>query len=341
MSWDIVIKYLTYAIEKDYIKDYLLKIGDTRFYKIDEHGIIYSVTNRISEQTLEDMETLFKRPFRYYEAGFNRYVKAYSHNIYKPSFTYTNGLYIGQTLEDILSLPIDTEQNNYLIVGTSGSGKSNITLNAIKSAIHNNIEVVICDNKNSKDYDSFKGSAKLYKSIEQCVSVIHSTIEECERRSIEDTCFKPKLLVIDEVFPFLTLKDKKDIYNTLALLLSRCRSVNIHVWIATQRATTEIIPSIITANISHRICLQTASEQESINVLQCGKAYRLDSVGEGYYRYNSKLIRFKAPKFTKPKEVSETKEITESIPSTTKYKIVPSSDSLHKIVESTYIIDKE
>ena len=65
MSWDIVIKYLTYAIEKDYIKDYLLKLGDTRFYKIDEHGIIYSVTNRISEQTLEDMETLFKRPFRY------------------------------------------------------------------------------------------------------------------------------------------------------------------------------------------------------------------------------------------------------------------------------------
>ena len=89
-------------------------------------------------------------------------------------------------------------------------------------------------------------------------------------------------------------KDKKKIYNQLALIMSKCRSVNCHVMIITQRATTDIIPSMILANINNRICLQTSSKQESINVLNCDIAFDINKVGRGYLAINGKLKEFQS-----------------------------------------------
>ncbi len=162
-------------------------------------------------------------------------------------------------------------------------------------------DVIICDNKQSTDYDKIGRykDVKLYKSLEDCIKVIDSLLKECEVRSKQGGKHKKILLVIDEIFPFLTFdsKVKKMAYNKLALLLSRCRSSNIFVWIAVQKATDTIVPNIITCNLGVRVCLRCSSDFESRYLLGNDLAYHINNKGVGYYCCNNQLEKFKFPKY--------------------------------------------
>ena len=104
------------------------------------------------------------------------------------------------------------------------------------------------------------------------------------------------MFFIDEIFPIscLEAKQRKTIMNQLSLVMSRCRSANAHICLITQRCTTDIIDSRIMANISNRICLQTSSKQESINVLSDDKAFFINIVGRGILSINGKQTEFQS-----------------------------------------------
>lgn len=275
--------------------------------------ISYLVEGSIDETKIKELEDNLKHHVEFKYDKYSYVLKVFHQqlkDVYEYEYHKTKDIILGQAYGGLARIPINSEVNNYLIVGASGSGKSCLAHSIIYNLIQNNVKVIICDNKSSYDYDTL--NTPLYKGVKECIKVIDDFEKEIDNRLKENKKHKPYLLVIDEIFVFLTLdsKDKKRIYNQLALIMSKCRSVNCHVMIITQRATTDIIDSKILANISNRICLQTSSKQESINILNCDIAFNINKVGRGYLAINGKLREFQSYYLDKSKyERKEEEEI--------------------------------
>ena len=208
---------------------------------------------------------------------------------------------LGNGYDGLVTIPLNEETNNYLIIGASGSGKSCLAISIIKNLKDNDVEVWISDNKGSHDYDFL--NLPMTKNVYDFMMMLDKFEDEVERRLAIDKKHKPLLYVIDEVFPIACLesKTKKNVFNKLALIMSRCRSANCHILIITQRATTDIIDPRLLANISNRICLATSSQQESINVLGDDTAFRIDTIGRGILSINGHFTEFQSFYLKKPK----------------------------------------
>lgn len=232
--------------------------------------ISYLATDNIDEDKVKELEHILKRHCEIVRKDYDFILKVYHYQLPKYveyKYNETKDLVLGIGYNGLIKIPLNSEVNNFLIVGASGSGKSCLAQSIIYNLIQNHIDVWICDNKESFDYDFL--NAPLHKGVIECLSIINKFEFEIDKRMKENKRYEPLILCIDEIFPFLCLesKDRKRVMNQLALILSKCRSVNCHVMIITQRCTTDIIDSKILANISNRICLATSSKQESINVL--------------------------------------------------------------------------
>lgn len=271
--------------------------------------ISYLVKYDCDESKLQQLEETLKHHIEITKKEYNYIIKYYFNQLPKyVEYEYheTKDLVLGIGYNGLEKIPLNSETNNFLIVGASGSGKSCLAQSIIYNLIQNDIVVWICDNKSSFDYDFL--NAPLYKGVCECISILTKFEFEIDRRMKENKRHKPLLLVIDEVFPFLCLdtKDRKRVFNQLALILSKCRSVNCHVMIITQRCTTDIIDSKILANISNRICLQTSSKQESINVLSSDIAFNISITGRGYLSINGRISEFQSYYLDKTKyEIKE------------------------------------
>ena len=271
--------------------------------------ISYLVSANINEDKLNELEHILKHHCEILRKDYNFILKVFHYQLPKFAeyeFHQTNDLVLGIGYNGLARIPLNSETNNFIIVGASGSGKSCLAVGIIYNLIQNNVECWICDNKESFDYDFL--DAPLYKGVLDCIKIINKFELEIDKRMKQNKRHKPLLIVIDEIFPFLCLesKDRKRVMNQLALILSQCRSVNCHVMIICQRATTDIIDSKILANISNRICLQTSSKQESINVLSSDIAFNISTVGRGYLAINGKIKEFQSYYLDKTKcEIKE------------------------------------
>ena len=266
----------------------------------------YLAVDYVNTDKIPQLEYALKTHIEVVKKDFNFIIKVYHKHCKLPTYVEYepyNGkdLVLGIGFSGLIKVPMNSETNNYLICGCSGSGKSTLAIAIIKNLIDNDVEVIICDNKSSFDYDGL--NAPVHKGIEACLYQLDKFEVEIDKRMKENKRHAQKLLIIDEIFPFLTLdtKERKRVMNQLALILSKCRSVNCHVMIITQRATTDIIDSKILANISNRICLATSSKQESINVLNCDVAYDLEIKGRAYISINGKLQQFQSYYYKPPK----------------------------------------
>ena len=267
------------------------------------NGWLYTVKDTLKIDKCHDLECVLKRKVSVIKSNYRYYVKVYRYSL--PTYCEyqtikSKNLILGVGYDGIVSLPINDETNNYLIVGASGSGKSSLAISILQNLILNHIDVIICDNKSSYDYEGL--TSRLYKGLDQTMSQINQFESLINNRLKENKEHDPILIVIDELFPFLTLdtKPRKQILNQIALIMSKCRSVNAHMMLITQRATSDIIDTKILTNISNRICLATSSVQESINVLNTGIAFDINTVGRGYLSVNGRISEFQS--FYTPKE---------------------------------------
>ena len=288
---------------------------------VGDHGryygryISYLVSDNINEDKLDELEHILKHHCEIVRKDYNYILKVFHYQLPKfceYEFHQTKDLVLGVGYNGLTRIPLNSETNNFIIVGASGSGKSCLAQSIIYNLIQNNVECWICDNKSSFDYDFL--DAPLYKGVLDCIKIINKFEFEIDKRMKQNKRHKPLLLAIDEIFPFLCLeqKDRKRVMNQLALILSKCRSVNCHVMIIGQRATTDIIDSKILANISNRICLSTSSKQESINILSSDIAFNISTVGRGYLSINGRISEFQSyyldkTKYTKKETVQNVK----------------------------------
>lgn len=297
--------FLSYLFFDDYKPniEYYLKCRVSRS-NYTESYIEYKISSTLDDKNIRQLEDTIKHHVEVIYKDFRYKVRVY-HDLLSAKCDFrtvkSKELVLGEGYDGLVTVPLNEETNNYLIVGASGSGKSCLAISIIKNLKDNDVEVWISDNKGSHDYDFL--NLPLTKNVYEFISMLDKFEIEVERRLAVDKKHKPLLYVIDEVFPIACLesKTKKNVFNKLALIMSRCRSANAHIMIISQRSTTDIIDPRLLANISNRICLATSSQQESINVLGDDSAFRIETIGRGILSINGRFTEFQSFYLKKPK----------------------------------------
>jgi S-DNA-T family DNA segregation ATPase FtsK/SpoIIIE len=116
------------------------------------------------------------------------------------------------------------------------------------------------------------------------------------------------VLVIDE-FADLIMTAGKEIEMPIARLAQLARAVGIHLIIATQRPSVNIITGTIKANFPARIAFKVSSKIDSRTILDTGGAEQLIGKGDMLISYNGEVARLQCAFVDTP----EVDEITEFI----------------------------
>ncbi|PWT75831.1 MAG: cell division protein FtsK [Bacteroidetes bacterium] len=116
------------------------------------------------------------------------------------------------------------------------------------------------------------------------------------------------VLVIDE-FADLIMTAGKEIEMPIARLAQLARAVGIHLIIATQRPSVNIITGTIKANFPARIAFKVSSKIDSRTILDTGGAEQLIGKGDMLVSYNGELTRLQCAYVDTP----EVEEIAEFI----------------------------
>jgi DNA segregation ATPase FtsK/SpoIIIE, S-DNA-T family len=116
------------------------------------------------------------------------------------------------------------------------------------------------------------------------------------------------VLVVDE-FADLIMTAGKEVEMPIARLAQLARAVGIHLIIATQRPSVNIITGTIKANFPARIGFKVSSKIDSRTILDAGGAEQLIGKGDMLISYNGEITRLQCAFVDTP----EVEEITEFI----------------------------
>ena len=116
------------------------------------------------------------------------------------------------------------------------------------------------------------------------------------------------VLVIDE-FADLIMTAGKEVEMPIARLAQLARAVGIHLIIATQRPSVNIITGTIKANFPARIAFKVSSKIDSRTILDTGGAEQLIGKGDLLISYNGEITRLQCAFVDTP----EVEEVTEFI----------------------------
>lgn len=241
---------------------------------------------------------------------------------------------IGKTIEgevfmaDLATLP------HLLIAGATGSGKS-VGLNALIAgllyACHPaNLKFVMIDPKkielqqynhvadhfvampeNGRDpiITDFDEALAVLKSCEREMEERYDLLSEASVRSIKEYNRKlqdgklpedgfvhlPYIVVIVDELADLMMTAGKDIEGPIARLAQMARAVGIHLVLATQRPSVDVITGLIKANFPARVAYQVASKVDSRTILDQNGAEGLVGNGDLLYMLGSKIVRLQGP----------------------------------------------
>ena len=209
---------------------------------------------------------------------------------------------IGKTEEnETYKISID-ELPHLLIGGTTGSGKSVFINDLILSIVCNyspkKVRLCLVDPK-KVELNQFDKLPHLLTSIKTEVEEVNEllnwlidemmiryeklkkanckNITEYNQNNDDKMC---KIICIIDELADLMLKDKKNIETKICKLAQLSRAAGIHLIIATQRPSTDVITGLIKANFPSRICFKVASQYDSRTILQKKGAELLAGSGD-------------------------------------------------------------
>lgn len=109
--------------------------------------------------------------------------------------------------------------------------------------------------------------------------------------SMEGHRFLPYIVVIIDEFSDLIMTAGKEVETPIARLAQMARAVGMHVIIATQRPSTNVITGVIKANFPVRIAFKVSSGVDSKTILDTTGAQQLIGRGDLLISMNSEMVR--------------------------------------------------
>lgn len=103
--------------------------------------------------------------------------------------------------------------------------------------------------------------------------------------------FLPYIVVVVDEFADLIMTSGKEVETPIARLAQKARAVGMHVIIATQRPSTNVITGIIKANFPVRIAFKVTSGVDSKTILDTTGAQQLIGRGDMLISSNSQMVR--------------------------------------------------
>ena len=191
-------------------------------------------------------------------------------------------------LADMLSRP------HLLIGGTTGSGKSVLINDLMYTALMRPptmASFVLIDPKRVelKDYRNLPHTIAYASEPDDIVATLQTVVKamddrfkDMEARDQKVTDYSDVYVVIDE-FADLITTSKKQVLPLLCRIAQLGRAAKIHLIMATQRPTRDIITGQIKVNIDARVALRCPTAQDSRNIMNLNGAERLPQYGQGYY----------------------------------------------------------
>ena len=103
--------------------------------------------------------------------------------------------------------------------------------------------------------------------------------------------FMPYIVVIIDEFCDLIMEAGKDVERPIVRIAQKARAVGIHMIIATQRPSTNVITGIIKANFPGRIAFRVTQMVDSRTILDCSGAQQLVGKGDMLFSANGAMER--------------------------------------------------
>jgi DNA segregation ATPase FtsK/SpoIIIE, S-DNA-T family len=202
---------------------------------------------------------------------------------------------LGQTV-DGKRVWMDLAQNPHLLVaGTTGSGKSTLLHNIIANLFnYNGVDLHLIDPKRIEfaDYDGISSDVHVYYTYQQAMDVLVSHLQIMEDRYLgiragqPASQLKPIIIMIDE-FADLIMQDNGNAFHDLVCrLAAKCRAARIHLILATQRPSVNIVSGAIKANFPARLACRMVSHVDSKVILDTVGAENLLGKGDALLRDN-------------------------------------------------------
>lgn len=224
-------------------------------------------------------------------------------------------------LEDLTRMP------HLLIAGATGSGKSVAVNSFISSLIlyktPEEVRFLLVDPK-LVELSGYNDIPHLLHPVitepNKAILALNWAVEEMERRYEDlaemgardirsynekirlqkkktDLSIMPYIVVLIDELGDLMMVAGKEVESSIIRLAQKARAVGIHLILATQRPSVDVITALIKANCPARIALQVAQKTDSRTILDGNGAEQLLGQGDMLFRHPSRaqLIRAQVP----------------------------------------------
>ncbi len=209
--------------------------------------------------------------------------------------------------KDIFGVPAVTsieKMPHLLVAGATGSGKS-VTINSIILAIlfnarPNEVKLVLVDPK-MLELSVYDGVPHLLSPVvtqpKRAAETLRALVAEMERRyrtlaakgskniesynkAVPEEERLPYIVVIIDELADLMLTVQREVEDSIMRIAQMARAAGIHLIVATQRPSVDVITGLIKANLPARISFQVSSKTDSRTILDANGAENLLGMGD-------------------------------------------------------------
>jgi S-DNA-T family DNA segregation ATPase FtsK/SpoIIIE len=232
---------------------------------------------------------------------------------------------LGVTIEGEPKVTNIQKMPHGLIAGATGSGKSvcinSILLSLIYKASHEDVKFLLIDPK-MVELAPYNGIPHLVapvitdvkaatQSLKWAVNEMEDRyerfmeegvrdIERYNQKVMDDGRIEDKMpyiiIVIDELAD-LMMMSPQDVESSISRIAQKARACGMHLLLATQRPSVDVITGLIKANIPTRIAFSVSSQVDSRTILDASGAEKLLGKGDMLFMENGtgKSIRLQGP----------------------------------------------
>jgi S-DNA-T family DNA segregation ATPase FtsK/SpoIIIE len=208
--------------------------------------------------------------------------------------------------KDISGTPITLaldKMPHVLVAGQTGSGKSVMINTILTSLLYRNspsdLKLILVDPKQVelKPYDDLPHLlTPVITEPEKCISALKWAVAEMERRYTalaDERCRNigeyntrkqeagmPYIVIVIDELADLMMMAARDVEALIVRIAQKARAVGIHLVLATQRPSVDVITGLIKANVPARIAFTTASQVDSRTIIDQIGAEKLLGMGD-------------------------------------------------------------